>query len=231
MDKKLITKYISASLLGDGGLRKFKSGVNAAYGFKQVSKHKEYVDWLSSVVGEITGVTVREYGPSEKEGVNRQGYFHLESRCHPFLTTLYDRWYIDGRKTISLHDMKQFDWEMAAIWYMDDGYILGSPDKYHNGNVFLCTDCFSESEVVMLQKIVYTSLGVAMDVIKRGKRKDGSQIYRLKAKNKQAELFLRGVEPHLFNSFKYKLRTKNSDLSDGDIVCASQGCGEVSRND
>jgi len=217
MDKRLITKYISASLLGDGCLRTWNRCQNYAYSFKQVDRHESYVKFLESVIHEITGCSIRHYGPSEKDGINRQGYFCLESKVHPFFTTLYSRWYVDGRKTISLHDLKQFDFEMLAMWYMEDGYILNSQNKYHNGNVFLCTDCFSEAEVKILQTIIYKSVDIAMDVIQRGYRKDGSRIYRLKAKNNQAIKFIKGVEPFIFDSYKYKLRTIDS-FKDDDIV-------------
>lgn len=233
MDKKLLTKYISAFMLGDGSLRIFNNGgKNAAYSFSQVDKHKEYVEFQESILSHITGVTVRHYDPSCKDGINRQGYYRLESKCHPFLTSIYERWYSNGRKTISLHDLKQFDWETAAIWYMDDGYILNSPFPSHNGNVFLCTDCFSEAEVTMLQKIIFKSLGVSFDIIKRGHRKDGTRIYRLRAKHgTQATKFLEGVAPFIFESFKYKLRTENPTEVGGDIVCSTVKAVEKDRND
>jgi len=233
MDKKLLTKYISAFMLGDGCLRIFKNGgKNAAYSFSQVDKHKEYTDFQDKIISQVTGVTVRHYDPSCKDGINRQGYYKLESRCHPFLTTIYSRWYNNGRKTISLHDLKQFDWETAAIWYMDDGYILNSSLPSHNGNVFLCTDGFSEAEVTMLQKIIFKSLGVSFDVIKRGYKKDGTRIYRLRAKHgEQATTFLNGVSPFIFESFKYKLRTENPTNKVGDdIVCTTVKAVEKDRD-
>jgi hypothetical protein len=234
MNKKDITKIISAFMLGDGCLRIWNNrpNLNAAYSFAQTDDHKDYVDYQKSIIEQVTSVRLNHYEPSLKNGVNRKGFYKLESKSHPLFQALRERWYHDGKKTISLHDLKQFDFEMLAIWYMDDGYILRSENKYHKGNVFLCTDTYTQAEVVLLQKIIYTSTGVAMDIRRRGTKKDGTQIYRLVARNDQATKFLEGVKPFMFPSFEYKLHTENSDLkSDGDIVCSLQECKEVSRND
>lgn len=224
MNKKELTKLVSAFMLGDGCLRIWNNRPNlpAAYYLSQVDKHEEYVKWQQSVIEEITGTTLRHYPASEAEGINRQGYFRLESKSHPMLQTLRDRWYHDGRKTISLHDLKLMDWQMMAIWYMDDGYILNSENKYHKDNVYLCTDNFTEAEVTLLQKIIYSSLGVAMNIRQRGRKKDGTRIYRLMANKDQALKFLDGVRPYIFESFSYKVRTGNPAPAGDDIVCSFQ---------
>lgn len=233
MDNKELTKLVSSFLLGDGHLRKWANRPNlpAAYGLSQVDKHKGYVEWQRSVLSNITSSNLLWYPPSVKDGVSRQGVYKLETKSHPFFETLRERWYHDGKKTVSLHDIRQMDWQMLAIWYMDDGYIINSPHKSHDGNVFLCTDCFSEAEVVLLQKAVYDGTGVAMDIRQRGKKTDGTRIYRLCAKNRQAEDFRNGVKPHMFESFFYKLRTEGPSTEGDDIVCTSQECEESGGND
>lgn len=233
MNQKELTKLVSAFMLGDGCLRVWNNrpNLNAAYYFSQVDKHEEYVKWQKSVIENITSTTLRHYPAEERNGINRQGHFKLESKPHPFLQTLRERWYHDGRKTVSSHDLKLMDWQMIALWYMDDGYILNSENKYHDGDVYLCTDCFSEAEVILLQKAVYSSVGVAMNVRQRGRKKDGTRIYRLMANKAQAIKFLDGVRPYIFESFKYKIRTESPAVAGDDIVCSVQECAEVSRND
>lgn len=233
MNQKELTKLVSAFMLGDGCLRVWKDRpkLPAGYNLSQVDVHEDYVKWQQSVLEEVTSTTLHHYEASVRDGVSRQGHFKLATKGHPFFQTLRDRWYHDGRKTISLHDLKLMDWQMMAIWYMDDGYILNSDNKYHDGHVYLSTDCFTEAEVVMLQKIIYSSLGVAMDIRQRGRKKDGTRIYRLTAKNAQAEKFLDGVRPYIFESFNYKIRTGNPAEAGGDIVCSSQECEEAGGND
>lgn len=206
MDKKELTKIVSAFILGDGCLRIWNNRPNlTAYTFTQTSDHEDYVLWQQKIIEEVTGVNLRKIPASVKNGVNRKEYFQLESKTHPFFKMLRDRWYHDGRKTVSLHDMKQLDFQMLAIWYMDDGYLLK-----RDNSVFLCTDHFNESEVIMLQKIIYSNLGIAMNVRKRGFKKDGTRIYRLVATKENAEKFREGVRPFIFPSFEYKVRTENS---------------------
>ena len=65
-----------------------------------------------------------------------------------------------------------------------------------------------------------------MDISQRGRKKDGTRIYRLVAKRLQAEKFLDGVRPFIFESFNYKVRTGNPSQEGGDIVCSSQECEE-----
>lgn len=233
MNRKELTKLVSAFMLGDGCLRVWANRENlpAGYSFSQVDKHEDYVKWQQSVIEELTSTTLHHYPPEVRDGVSRQGHYKLASKSHPFFQTLRDRWYHDGRKTVSLHDIKLMDWQMAAIWYMDDGYILNSSNKGHDGHIYLCTDCFSEAEVVLLQKCVYSNLGVAMDIRQRGKKKDGTRIYRLTAKGKQAQKFMDGVSPYMFESFKYKIRTVSPTNVGGDIVCPSQECEESVGNE
>jgi hypothetical protein len=219
MDRKYIAKIVSASMLGDGTLRMFENGQNPAYALAQVDRHEDYISFVSGVVGNLTKVTVHhEVKKTDANGVNHQGCLRLRSACHPFLKDLWERWYSGGRKTVSLHDMKQFDWEMAAIWYMDDGYLLDCKDNAQRGNVCLCTDCFNEVEVVMLQKIIYNHLGVAFNIRRRGYRKDGSRVFRLVATNDNEMRFLDGVRPFILDSFQYKVRTVGPSNEGGEIV-------------
>ena len=220
-------------MLVDGCLRIWnqRPNLNAAYSLSQIADHEDYVNYQKEILEEITSVSLKKYDAFVKDGVSKKSFYKLETKPHPFFQTLRERWYHNGKKTISLHDLKQFDFEMLAIWYMDDGYILRTENKYHKGNIYLCTDNYTEAEVVLLQKIIYNNTSVAMDIRKRGKKKDGTQIYRLIARNEQASKFIEGVKHYIQPSFKYKLHTENSEKSDDDIVCSLQECKEVDRND
>ena len=202
-------KLISAMVLGDGCLRTWKNCRNYAYSFGQIATHKDYVDWQANVLDGLSRITIRYYDARvDKSGVNHQPHYKLETGVHPTYTLLHSRWYHDKRKTVSLHDLKLFDWQCAAIWYMDDGYRLKSDFNNHNGNVFLCTDSFSHAEVIMLQKVIYEKLGVPFDVSPRGKSKAGTKMYRLKARKDNARRFIDGVTPYILPSFEYKLYSK-----------------------
>jgi hypothetical protein len=204
-----LIKLVSAMVLGDGALRVWRGKPPAAYNLSQIADHKDYVDWQASVLEELTAVKVRQYDAFvDDKGVSRKSRLMLETRTHPLYTLLYSRIYNNNVKSISLHDLKLFDWQSAAIWYMDDGYRLKAADNYNNGNVFLCTDSYSHSEVIMLQKVIYEKLGIPFDVSPRGVKKDGTRSYRLKARKDNANRFIDGVAPYLFPSFEYKLYSK-----------------------
>jgi hypothetical protein len=204
-------KLINAMLLGDGSLRTWKTAKHYAYAFSQIATHKDYVDYQANILDGLSKVTIRWYDARrDKNGVHHQPHYTLETGVHPTFTALYQRVYVNKRKSISLHDLKTFDAQCAAIWYMDDGYRLKSQFSSHNGNVFLCTDNFSHSEVIVLQKMLYEKLQLPFHVIRRGKRKDGTAVYRLMVRNQYAERFCDIVSPYILPSFAYKLHSKQS---------------------
>lgn len=208
-----LTRLVSSFVIGDGSL--LQNTTNARYSMGQISTHKDYVDFQASVLEQVTPVSVKLYPAYvDKNGVGHKEVYRIETRSHPFFTTLRQRNYFQGRKTVSLHDVKNFDWQSLAIWYMDDGYILRASDKSQRGAVFLCTDNFSHAEVLMLQKIVYEKFGLPFNLRKR------NNFYRLTLIPKNAGKFLEGIEPFVFPSFQYKLHTNGSlaEARDGDIV-------------
>jgi hypothetical protein len=221
-NKKELTRLISAFLLGDGCLRTWRGVKNAAYSFGQILIHDDYITFQESILSELT--RVKRYvsaANTDNNGVNHQPTVKLSTLSHPFYTTMRERFYFDGRKTVSTHDLLLFDWQSAAIWFMDDGYRLKSEDTTQRGNVFLCTDNYTHAEVILLQKAIYEKLSIAFNIRKRGFKKDGTQIYRLVATKDNAAKFIEGVTPFVFPSFEYKLsseRKLSTYFVENDIV-------------
>lgn len=217
MNKQELTRLISAMVIGDGSLRKWKGVKNAGYSLSQIAIHKDYIDWQVSILSEITKPIMKLYDAIE----GHQAYYKLWTNSHPFFTTLYDRTYFDGRKSVSTHDLESFDWQSAAVWFMDDGYRLKSEDINQRGNVFFCTDNYTHAETILLQKTIYTKLGIPFNIRKRGYKKDGTFIYRLVATKDNAERFIEGIQPFIFPSFEYKLsseRKLSTTYVENDIV-------------
>lgn len=207
------SNLIASFVIGDGSLP--KNAKNARYSCKQILAHEDYIRWQAEILSRVTPVKIY-FGEAkvDSNGVNHQKTISVETRSHPFFQTLRDRNYFQGRKTVSLHDVKNFNWQSLAIWYMDDGYILRSDNKYHSGNVFLCTDNFSHAEVLTLQKLLYAKFDLQFDTRKR------NDTYRLMLKGKNSHRFLEGIAPFVFPSFQYKLHTEGSlaEARDGEIV-------------
>jgi hypothetical protein len=204
MNKQELTRLISAMVLGDGSLRKWRGVKNAGYSFAQIAIHKDYVDYQANILECIMKPTVTYYDAV----VGHQAHYSLWTKSHPFFTTLYDRTYFDGRKSISTHDLELFNWQSATIWMMDDGYRLKAEDQNQRGNVFLCTDNYTHAEVILLQKVLYNKLNIAFNIRRRGYKRDGTIIYRLVATKDNAERFVEGITPYILPSFEYKLSSE-----------------------
>jgi len=206
MNRVELTRLVSAMVLGDGSLRKWQGVKNAGYGFSQVAIHKDYVDWQMSILEEVTNTKVAYYEAID----GHQAAYKLWTRSHPFYTTLYERTYFDGRKSVSTHDLELFNWQSAAIWFMDDGYRLKTKDINQRGNVFFSTDNYTHAEVILLQKVIYNKLDIPFNIRRRGYKKDGTIIYRLVATKTNAERFIEGITPFILPSFEYKLSSERS---------------------
>lgn len=205
-DRKILTKYIAAFLLGDGCVHIPYRHTNAAYALGQIKIHEDYVMWQADILSNLTSVNIH-YKPAyiQSQGAQAKESLYLHTGVLPFFTTIRERFYIQGRKTISPHDLKLFDWETAAIWYMDDGYIEVqdrlTKEKYVR--VRICTDCFSYGDVVLLQKVIYEKLGIAFSI--RRRKLKSSYGYRLEARTDNAKRFLDGVSKYTHPSFQYKI--------------------------
>jgi len=209
MNDKEFARLVHAFVLGDGSLRRWEGVKNAGYSFSQIDTHKDYLDFQCEVLSTRTRVTVKHYEPkTDDAGVNRQGFYKLWTPSHPFYTTMYNRLYHDGKKTVSAHDLLLLDWQSLTIWYMDDCYVLNCEDPSQSGAVFLCTDNYTHAEVILLQKALYEKLNLPFNVRRRGHKKDGTIIYRLVLTRKNVEPFFAGIEPYIFPSFYYKLNSE-----------------------
>lgn len=225
-DKKILVKYISGLLLGDGCLRRRQDTWNAFYHLSQITIHRDYVFWQADILNNISSVKVWE--TSERVQTTRaigKPCYHLDTGAVPFYTTLYERIYIDGHKTISPHDLKLMDWEVLALWYMDDGY-------YHQAHAtsYFCTDCYSYGDCVLLQKAIYEKFGILSGLMRRKLKNNYG--YRIRVSKKSLDAFHKGIKPYIFPSFEYKLHCTNSPSDEGDdIVRASEESEELDRND
>lgn len=204
MDSKEFTKLIFAFTLGDGFITR-KGSTNAAYKLNQLSTHKEYVEWQASILEKKTRVHIKIV-PAHNDGYNHKEQLRLSTMSHPFYTTMHDRVYFRGRKTVSAHDLKLLDFQCMAVWYMDDGYISRSNNRT-NGDMALCTDNFSYPEVVMLQKAIYEKLEIPFN-IRRRPNKSGL-VYRLVCTRKNTEKLITGIKQYVFPSFEYKIHTNS----------------------
>lgn len=205
LSRKDLTKYVSAFLLGDGSLLNQKNKphhkTNAHYVLWQIAEHKDYVLWQADILSQLTRLRVYEKDAYvNSQGANAKPSMSVQTMSLPFYTTIYNRWYKDGRKIISAHDLKLLDWEVAAILYQDDGYIEQTGNYVR---IRICTDCYTYGDVCLLRRALKEKLDIGFDIIER--KNPSGIMYRLQSTKDMAKRFLDGVAPYMQPSFQYKL--------------------------
>jgi len=221
MDKKQLTKLVSYFVLGDGGVYKTSDTSNAKFIMNMKKEHKDYIDWVDSVLNSFVGTKQYEREDYNTDGCNRKEQIRLESKTHPFLTTLRERIYIDNYKGIDPHSLKLLDWEAIAILFMCDGSLVEDKPNPKKGlvnsswNLTLNLKRLSYGDQLMLKKTIKEVLDVEFNINRQ------NQYYYLRLRCKDVEKFCKGVEPYVKDSFKYKIRMINPVKSGGDIVCSA----------
>jgi hypothetical protein len=189
MDKKEITKRLAFFVLTDASLTLHNGCINASFSLSMCVRNTDILEYVVPAINAI--------GVGSKYTISKCGkYFRFTTKTHPTLTTMYNRIYIDGRKSPSQHDFKLLDWESMAIMYMCDGNIQKS------GNVWypmlnLCRWNYAELQWVRTQIKEYLSLD--MSVYKCGK------YFRLGVPRHHVDYFFDNVSQYITPSFSYKL--------------------------
>lgn len=222
IDKKIFTKYVWAFTLGDGGLTSLKRQSkikdpnrqdgrshrpkNSKYYLKQKDDHKDYVDWQSEILEELTSVSIQHYPPyTDKRGFNVSGHYELTTRCHPFYTKMRKRVYLNNRKIISPHDLKLLDWECLAILYQDDGQIEINQRKTKDDyvRITLHTLSFTYGDNLLLKRAIFEKTSIPFDVSRKRCRNEWK--YLLRTPKTHALRFIEGIEKYILPSFEYKI--------------------------
>ena len=236
MDNKQLTKLISYFAMGDGGLYRRVNAkgylLNAQFIMNMKEENRDYIEWVSETVKNLTSVRIYERKDYNTDGCTRKPQLRLESNCHPELSKLHERIYTeDGHKGLDLHTLKLLDWESLAILFMCDGnsYEYLREDvgmKNPSVNVTLNLKRLSEAEQLVLKQAIRDKLGIEFNINKAGK------YWCLRLRARDVNTFMDGIEPYMKDSFKYKIiRMKSPVKTGGDIVCSAQECVETYRND
>lgn len=233
MDKRSLTKYISSFTVGDGGLYMHKTGTTAYYQTKKTEKNKDYVDWQASILSELTRVNV-DYTKAQMIGeYNTKGYYTVRTLTHPFYNPIKERMYLDGRKVISLHDLKLMDAESLAIIFMDDGCLHVTQKKTCTYPFsYIATHNYSYGDNDLLRRFIKDRFDIHFDICQQ--RNKGNLYHFLKCTKKQTARLIHTIKPYILESFRYKIELPNEWLlntQDDDIVGTVQECTELNITD
>jgi hypothetical protein len=231
MNKKELTKLLSFMSTFDGGLYRKKNDrgylLNAKYIMNMRKENLDYVQWVKEVLDHVTESKIDDRRDYNTDGFVRDEQVILESRCHPFLTTLHDRIYLDGRKVLDLHMLKLLDAEALSIIFMaDGGTALDLRNKKPHCKITLNTKGFSEADNLALSKAIYDKLGIRSTVHRHNK------YFYLYIKTADVKLFVTTVLPYIKPSFLYKFEriAPALNLLDDEIVWTNWKQLEVDRN-
>jgi hypothetical protein len=200
MDKRTLVKYIYAFTFGDGCItypvkNKPHHKVQARLSVTHIVDNADYILWKKSILEELTNVHM--YENVGRDG--RRNTLTLHTNRHPLYTAVRERMYYHGRKTIDPHFLKHLDWEVLAIFYMDDGcYKNGTKEEA----IYLSTNCFTYAEQEMFCFHLFKKFGLKFTINKHM----GS--YRLRLSSKDVDKFMQGVKPFILPSFQYKLSSE-----------------------
>lgn len=214
IDKKQLTKLVSYMAAFDGGIyrRTNRHGNlnNAQYIMNMRKSNMDYILWVKEVIENITSVKVIDRKDYNTDGYERQEQVRLESKCHPFFTTLHDRLYMDGKKVIDPHMLTLMDAEALAIIFMADGSVA------KGGYVSLNTKGYSYADNLILSKAIFDATGVHSNINRH------YNYFYLRIPVKDSVLFYNTVKPYVTGSFMYKLERLTPLAEGGDIVCSHQ---------
>lgn len=139
---QLEQNIIVGSILGDGSLTYSPRSRNAYFREHFSLKQKEYREWKSK--------NIHSFSFRIENGC------HLKSPSHPVFSMLYDRFFINGTKTITPENIKLLNHPIdLACLYMDDGTLMISASKRKkvitiHSTVGITTLCFSKAECEIL---------------------------------------------------------------------------------
>lgn len=142
-----VISVIVGSLLGDCyGSRRSVEGTRFVY--KQSIVHKEYFFWLYEFFysrGYCSKLEPRKYTRKIAKVSQKREYFGYEFNTYTFrsFNWIYEMFYKDGKKRVSLKLENYLTPLALAIWIMDDGYWTGY-------GVRISTNSFELEEVQFL---------------------------------------------------------------------------------
>ena len=197
VDMQYMTRMVFAMALGDGYLG-VNGGTSAAMRIAHTEKHKNYVYWKANILRKLTNVTIyyRHAEPSKP-------HYALQTLTHPLYTTIYQKMYPLGVKTLNPDLLKLLDWPSLVIWFMDDGSLCSNgvssyACKWHTEN-------FSYGDNMVLSNTL-SRFDLTANV--RERKQNGKSYWYLRLPVKSIQTLIDGISPFVLDSYKYKLDFK-----------------------
>jgi len=165
---------------------------NAHLQINHSSKQAEYAQFKYSIIQDFVRTPPRL--------INNRGWGNeiivFTTLSHPQFTEIHKVCYQNGRKTLSLNWLEKIHSPFAlAIWYMDDGALLGQR------SMTISTNSFSKEEHLILQRWLHDYWGIT-PTIKEDKRGRGCFLL---FPAEERDKFFNVIRKHVIPSMQYKV--------------------------
>lgn len=186
---------IVGTLLGDASLR--KTNINPSFNCEHGIEQLEYCQWKAEELKSLGA----KFSTSKRKTIDkRTGIYYESAICrlpaNPELLPLYNNLYKDGRKTITLEFLKDFNELSLAVMFMDDG-------SRNSSSINIATNCFNEDELLLLLEFFKNKFNLTFHI------NSNHSIYLLK---RDFEHFKDLVLPYMRQELLYKLSLNHVNL-------------------
>lgn len=193
----IVEQIILGSILGDGTISKYIAKKhNSKLSFTHSIKQYAYLQYKKHLL-EQEGIKCAIYkkAPCKEHSikgivVKENGSFIVQTSSYKELNRFRYMFYKDV-KYINRYVYKLSPLGLA-IWYMDDGY-------YHKGH-YLCTNCFNNKDIVLLQKMLLHNFNLKTTMQKTS---IGDFVLYIRAESKNT--FRTLISPYVIKEMAYKL--------------------------
>lgn len=195
---------IIGDMLGDGHIRCSPNNKKGRMEFTFSTDNLPYLNYLKFVIySELCNLTKPTPWPNPKTGKLVTQYW-FGTRYLLLFKELHNQWYkkINDKnvKIVPLNIKEVLKPRGLAHWIMGDGYW--------NGNtVYLCRDCYTEKEVILLIDTLNCNFGIISKKVKR-LPKSGVICWRIRIDPKSVDKLRETVTPFMIPDILYKLNIK-----------------------
>lgn len=183
-----------------GDLHINKQCDNARLMFKQGIVNQDYIYHLFQLFSSYSNMEApkhREYFDKRTNKVYTSISFNSYSL--PSFNYYYELFYVNGVKIIPLNISELLTPRALAYWLMDDSCR-------HGTTLSICTESFSEQEVLLLISVLKEKFNIQCNPMKRGTNK-----FRIYVRTRSLNDFSNLVSPYFIPSMMYKLSKENTD--------------------
>lgn len=181
-------QIIIGSLLGDMGLVMPKNEKHARGCFAHSLAQENYCKWMEQELSNFCskGIYKEQY---DKRTNKVYKSYYVNIKASEYLTTLYHKFYPNGKKIIPKDLLYTLDGLGIAVWFMDDGCKS-------SGSFSIATNCFTMEDLEMVREFFKIKFNINISI-----RKDHT-IY-IKADSKK--IFINLIKDYIHPDCLYKL--------------------------